>query len=50
MNVTTVVEKQVATMIRDNCQLYLKILREHFGTHPLSLVSILEVLLLDGYR
>ncbi|MEQ2192074.1 hypothetical protein XENOCAPTIV_006647 [Xenoophorus captivus] len=32
MNVTIVLLKQVATMIRDNWQLCLKILRERFGT------------------
>lgn len=36
MNVTIVVEKQVAAMIRDNCQLCLKILRERFGIRSLS--------------
>lgn len=47
MNFTTVVEEQVATMIRDYCQLCLKILRERFGTRSLCPVSVLMVLLLD---
>lgn len=47
MNFTTVVEEQVATMIRDYCQLRLKILWERFGTRSLCPVSVLVVLLLD---
>lgn len=49
MNVTIVAEKQLATMIRDNCQLCLKILGERFGTRCLSPISVLMVLLLDRY-
>lgn len=49
MNVTVVAEKQVATMIRDDCQLCLKILREHFSTRSPFPVSALVVPLFDGY-
>lgn len=47
MNFITVVEEQVATMIRDYCQLRLKILWERFGTRSPCPVSVLVVLLLD---
>lgn len=51
MMVTTVVDKQVATMITDNCQLCLKIPWEHSSVSALLLPRLLisDILMLCNY-
>lgn len=49
MDVTILVEEQVADVIRDN-QLCLEAPREHLAARSLSPINILIVPLLDGYH